>query len=123
MEKRDVDADALIEEARELTGYGKSPELNCIRRLIAALEAERQPVLVSAEAHPMVADHPDLDATDGAHPAWWRGQEAGAKGLEMRLKKMRVATFRDAMKKILDCRCVSEACNVLSDLADAEEAK
>lgn len=23
------------------------------------------------------ADSPDLDATDGAHPAWWRGEEYG----------------------------------------------
>lgn len=25
-------------------------------------------------------DDPDLDGTDAAHPAWWRGQEAGFDG-------------------------------------------
>ncbi len=25
-------------------------------------------------------DNPELDGTEGAHPAWWRGQEHGAIG-------------------------------------------
>ncbi len=26
-------------------------------------------------------DNPELDGTDAAHPAWWRGQEHGAVGI------------------------------------------
>jgi hypothetical protein len=31
----------------------------------------------------LAADYPEFDATDGAHPAWWRGDDHGyAKGIE-----------------------------------------
>ena len=30
-------------------------------------------------------DNPEWDGTDGAHPAWWRGQEDGVKGAVTRL--------------------------------------
>lgn len=29
----------------------------------------------------IAADDPELDATEGAHPAWWRGHDAGAAGV------------------------------------------
>jgi hypothetical protein len=37
--------------------------------LVAALRTKRQQ-----------RDDPELDATDGAHPAWWRGNDAGVAG-------------------------------------------
>ena len=32
-------------------------------------------------------DNPEWDGTDGAHPAWWRGQEDGVKGAVMRVRE------------------------------------
>lgn len=29
----------------------------------------------------------EFDATDGAHPCWWRGHDNGARGMEAKLKK------------------------------------
>lgn len=45
-------------------------------------------------------DEPDLDATDGAHPAWWRGHDNGAKGmLEVKAKlEKRVAELLEALR-------------------------
>ncbi len=32
-------------------------------------------------------DNPEFDGTDGAHPAWWRGHDAGCRGIAMRWKE------------------------------------
>jgi len=34
-----------------------------------------------------IKDDPELDATDFAHPAWWRGEEAGVRGVVRLLRK------------------------------------
>lgn len=35
----------------------------------------------------LIEDHPEFDATDGAHPAWWRGHDhAAAKFIELKLR-------------------------------------
>lgn len=34
-----------------------------------------------------IPDNPGLDATDGAHPAWWRGEEYGAKSVVREMLK------------------------------------
>ncbi len=34
-------------------------------------------------------DDPEMDATDAAHPAWWRGQEQAAREWSKRLEAMR----------------------------------
>jgi len=36
-------------------------------------------------------DDPDMDATDGAHPAWWRGHDNGAAGMTKLLSKKLLA--------------------------------
>jgi hypothetical protein len=36
---------------------------------------------------PKAVDDPILDATDGAHPAWWRGDDHGAVMAAIRLEK------------------------------------
>jgi hypothetical protein len=51
---------------------------NIIDRLLARLAAAEQ----------ARADHPDLDATDGAHPAWWRGHDYTAKRLCQRVNEI-----------------------------------
>ena len=33
-------------------------------------------------------DDPESDATDGAHPAWWRGHDNGARGVALALIKL-----------------------------------
>lgn len=35
-----------------------------------------------------IPDNPDLDATDGAHPAWWRGEEYGARSVVREMLKV-----------------------------------
>lgn len=35
-----------------------------------------------------MADGPELDATDGAHPAWWRGHDSGCVGTAKQLLKV-----------------------------------
>lgn len=35
-----------------------------------------------------ILDYPDLDGTDWAHPAWWRGNDDGVRGVAMRIKKI-----------------------------------
>lgn len=34
----------------------------------------------------LASDNPDLDATDAAHPSWWRGQQHGVNGAVARLQ-------------------------------------
>lgn len=38
-----------------------------------------------------VEDDPESDATDAAHPAWWRGHDSGARGVALALIKVAVA--------------------------------
>lgn len=45
-----------------------------------------------------VPDYPDADGTDAAHPAWWRGNEAGVRGLCVEINRL------------LDGRPLSGAC-------------
>lgn len=35
-----------------------------------------------------IHDDPNMDATDGAHPAWWRGEEYGAMSVARRVLEM-----------------------------------
>jgi hypothetical protein len=55
-------------------------------RLLATVDAAEQRGRDSA-------DNPELDATDHAHPAWWRGHDAGAVAA---FKKLEAATAREA---------------------------
>lgn len=43
---------------------------------------------------PRVADDATLDGTDAAHPAWWRGHDAGAKGMTAALEEARAEVRR-----------------------------
>jgi hypothetical protein len=68
-------------------------------------------------------DNPAFDGTDGAHPAWWRGQDAGAKGVikaltqvldkghvgkfgspELEALATRVAGFRELVVRLADLK-------------------
>jgi len=33
-------------------------------------------------------DDPELDGTDAAHPAYWRGQDDGVRGVVMRIQRI-----------------------------------
>lgn len=35
---------------------------------------------MSTPTAPALRDDPECDGTDAAHPAWWRGNEAGVEG-------------------------------------------
>ena len=43
-------------------------------------------------------DNPFWDCTDGAHPAWWRGQEYGCKATVRIVNKWLDQTLDDMMK-------------------------
>lgn len=57
----------------------------------ASVERDKGPVLrarrllLATDQKPR--DDPDLDGTDGAHPAWWRGNDAGVDGACMRIEE------------------------------------
>lgn len=55
-----------------------------------ARQAERLIAHLRARFDYMLSDDPTFDATDGAHPAWWRGNDSG------------VAATVDIVNKILD---------------------
>ena len=61
----------LIAQARALDHDNKGGpqwgEMRALVRDIAALP----------DAPPSAVDNPDADATDAAHPAWWRGHDQG----------------------------------------------
>lgn len=48
-----------------------------LQQVLSDLDAWNWFVSCLAEAATR-GDNPDLDATDGAHPAWWRGNESGS---------------------------------------------
>lgn len=52
----------------------------------------------------LIEDNPELDATDGAHPAWWRGHDNGAKGmLAVKVKlETAVSMWRDVAYTLHD---------------------
>lgn len=39
------------------------------------------------EARKLNKDDPEWDGTDAAHPAWWRGNDAGCEGTAMQLER------------------------------------
>lgn len=41
--------------------------------------------LARTRAHTHLQDDPEVDGTDAAHPAWWRGNDAGVEGATRRL--------------------------------------
>ncbi len=43
---------------------------------------------LAAKELEQLKDDPSLDATDAAHPAWWRGQEAASKVWAARVEKL-----------------------------------
>ncbi len=38
-------------------------------------------------------DDPKYDGTDGAHPAWWRGEEAGVRGAVREVRRVLTGEF------------------------------
>jgi hypothetical protein len=75
-----------IEACRELEVHGDSHEGASAE--LAAKELER------------LRDDPQRDATDAAHPAWWRGQEAAAKHWAARFS--RFSLICDRLQTIAD---------------------
>lgn len=68
-----------------------------VGRLMAdgkALADEVERLRAQLAARP--ADDPEADGTDAAHPAWWRGQDAGCKGSLALVRRLRVEV--DALK-------------------------
>jgi len=64
---------------------------------------------VAEAAKEALADNPDFDATDGAHPAWWRGHDHGARGMAAALYAARAARIAavaeaDALRAIVEGR-------------------
>lgn len=87
---------AIAEELATLADDDPTPSADTIvermRAERAQWEVERE--RITREALADSRDAPDLDATDGAHPAWWRGHDAGCRG--MREAWERACTERDA---------------------------
>ena len=44
--------------------------------------------VLSREVYELIPDDPELDATDGAHPAWWRGHDHAVKGLCQKINEI-----------------------------------
>lgn len=53
-----------------------------------------------------VTDDPSLDGTDGAHPAWWRGQDAGVDGAAAVLEKVTADLLPTPNERRLRRQCV-----------------
>jgi hypothetical protein len=59
------------------------------RYAVACVVIDRQEEhIASLESQLKAVDDPELDATDGAHPAWWRGQEHATKATADHLLKV-----------------------------------
>ena len=44
--------------------------------------------LPSGERAELIPDDPELDATDGAHPAWWRGHDHAVKAICQKINEI-----------------------------------
>jgi len=60
---------------------------------LARVEAERASLAAALRYERSAAD-PEWDATDGAHPAWWRGHHHGASSMALALESARAEVQR-----------------------------
>jgi hypothetical protein len=60
------------------------PERQASAKLIAATHSALPALLAAAKKESL--DHPDWDATDAAHPAWWRGNDRGVQATAERIQ-------------------------------------
>ena len=78
----------------------------------------------------VIEDNPEFDGTDAAHPAWWRGHDAGCKGM-LKLKERLENKIRELEKIAEEHRHVLAAARflypdsvgnaALNIISDAEE--
>ena len=78
LRQRDTERAARVRAETEREAYRQDRDLTAHR--LAAAEAEVASLRVEVSRLRLVYDDPSLDATDGAHPAWWRGSDAGVAG-------------------------------------------
>lgn len=79
-----------------------------LERRVAAAEKDRDALRAELASLQASLD-PSADATDGAHPAWWRGHDDGAKGMTALVEKLRaelaeVKAERDEAVTLADFR-------------------
>jgi NTP pyrophosphatase (non-canonical NTP hydrolase) len=69
--------------------------------VVASMDAEAQRLRAEVES-----TKPEWDATDGAHPCWWRGHDNGARGMEAKMSgdlaalRAENAALRGAMERV-----------------------
>lgn len=71
------------------------------------------------------ADRPECDATDVAHPAWWRGHDNGAKGMAELVERLRAElgqVRQDARELVTKTRHIIKKHGISSVTADDAEA-
>jgi len=85
--KADADDLAKMRDGTKLTRYGlveiiayQQQEIADLARELAEARAEIEQ-LQQANNRLVRVDFPELDCTDAAHPAWWRGHDHGAESI------------------------------------------
>lgn len=77
-----------LRRARGLNNPGENPKdvekgRNPKRKLSPVEQMNKE-----ASVYTLVKDYPFFDGTDAAHPAWWRGNDAGVDGAVRRIEEV-----------------------------------
>jgi hypothetical protein len=72
------------EERLRAQGFEDATELEAIRAMYPDVYRDKLLHMVDS-----LRDRPEFDGTDGAHPAWWRGHDDGAKGMAKLVEELR----------------------------------
>lgn len=108
----------------------RDQEVTDLRATVASLTAELSAAKTELQdrADWATADHPGYDGTDGAHPAWWRGQAAGVDGAAdaiMRvIERGACGSFgSEKLQAVADavCRLTEERDGLLKELDEERE--
>jgi len=117
-EKPDIDTAVrrLVDAVHGAIKLEPSAGVDEISRAMWAYQRAINPHLVAALLRIAIAkrDDPSLDGTDAAHPAWWRGHDNGAKGMEAQVSRLREE--RDHYRRI----ALSHQTGEVKDASDGE---